>query len=182
MKGINKIVSLLKKQDEKTIRDIYNEYRPGFFLFAKRYDLSREKILDVYQDAIIALCENAQKGHLDSMSSSLKTYIYSIGKYKIYALLRERNQHTKFENIENVHISIDDYKQEEQDEDVQQLRKALSQLGEKCQEVLKLFYYQEKSLDEITELMQYDNKNVSKSQKSRCLKQLKEILTLIHNG
>lgn len=182
MKDKKNIVHLLKKQDEKVIRDIYNEYRPGFLLYANRYKLGKEQILDVYQDAIIALCENAQKGHLDNLSSSIKTYLFSIGKYMIFNILKTKKRDTNFENIENLNLEWDDYSIERKDKEIQDLQNALSQLGEKCQEILKLFYYQEESLDVITENMQYENKNVAKSQKSRCLKQLKEILTLIRNG
>lgn len=182
MRDIKETVVLLKKEDEKTIRNIYNEHRRGFLLFANRYDLDKSTILDVYQDAIIALCENAQKGHLDNLSSSLKTYLYSIGKYKIYALLKKKNSQIKFENIENLQIEYIEYESEEKNREIENLRNGINQLGETCREVLKLFYYQEKSLDEITEMMNYNNKDVAKSQKSRCLKQLKEILSLIYNG
>jgi DNA-directed RNA polymerase specialized sigma subunit len=51
----------------------------------------------------------------------------------------------------------------------------LKKLGEQCQKVLTLFYYEEKKLDEIQSLLGYTNKDVLKSQKSRCLKQLKDL-------
>jgi DNA-directed RNA polymerase specialized sigma subunit len=41
---------------------------------------------------------------------------------------------------------------------------------------LQLFYYEEKKLDEIQEQLGYTSKDVLKSQKSRCLKQLKELI------
>ena len=74
-----------------------------------------------------------------------------------------------------------DYSDERESEDIQILRKSLPKLGEKCQEILNLFYFKEYNLDEITKLMKYDNKNVAKSQKSRCIKQLKDIISSIQN-
>lgn len=170
-------IALLKKGDDRTIHEIYEEYRAGFFLFAGKYKLGDEIVLDVYQDAIIALCENAQKGKLDTLESSLKTYFYAIGKYMLFAKLRERNKNITFEKLENIHFEWDEYSEEENDTEVQSLRASLSKMGGKCEEILRLFYYQERNLDEITQLMQYDNKDVAKSQKSRCLKKLKELLT-----
>ena len=99
MKETERTVALLKKDDEKTIRDLYNEYRPGFLLFSNRYGLDKNQVLDIYQDAIIALCENAQKGHLDELTSSIKTYLFSIGKYMIFAQMRKKKRIDEFANI-----------------------------------------------------------------------------------
>ena len=170
-------IDLLKKGNEQAIQEIYNEYRTGFFLFAGKYKLDNEIILDVYQDAIMALCENAQKGKLDNLKSSLKTYFFAIGKYMIFAKLRDRNKNISFEKLENIHFEWEDYTKEKNDTDVLMLQASLSKMGGKCVEILRLFYYQEKDLDEITQLMRYENKDVAKSQKSRCLKKLKELLT-----
>lgn len=181
MRETKRTVALLKQEDEKTIRDIYNDYRPGFLLFANRYGLGQDQNLDVYQDAIIALCENAQKGHLDNISSSLKTYLFSIGKYMIFAKLRKKKRINEFANIDEFEGEWEDYSEERQDKDIQLLRESIPKLGKKCQEILKLFYYKEYNLDEITQLMKYNNKNVAKSQKARCIKQLKEIISSIQN-
>lgn len=172
---MNRQIELLKRQDRKTITEIYNEYRTGFLLYAKRYKLEEDRILDIYQDSIIALCENAQKGKIDNLSASLKTYLFAIGKYMIFSELRKDTKKTDFEELENILITTED-SSETNDEEVEQLKLAFNHLGEKCKEILKLFYYQERNLDEITELMSYDNKNVAKSQKSRCLRQLKQII------
>lgn len=181
MKETERTVALLKKDDEKTIRDLYNEYRPGFLLFSNRYGLDKNQVLDIYQDAIIALCENAQKGHLDELTSSIKTYLFSIGKYMIFAQMRKKKRIDEFANIEDFEGQWVDYSEERENKDIQLLRKSLSKLGGKCQEILKLFYYKEYNLDEITQLMKYENKNVAKSQKSRCIKQLKDIISSIQN-
>ena len=56
----------------------------------------------------------------------------------------------------------------------QKLLRNFNLLGEKCQEILNLFYYKSLTIDEIVQVQGYENKNVVKSQKSRCLKSLKE--------
>ncbi|MBA3985266.1 MAG: sigma-70 family RNA polymerase sigma factor [Flavobacteriales bacterium] len=170
------IICQLKKGDEKTIRYIYNEFKPGFLLFAAKYNLEKEDLLDVYQDAIVALCENAKKGNLDTLKSSLKTYFFSVGKYMIYARLKMENQKVPYENIEGTHFEWAEEDEEEiYNSKISELRELFKMLGEQCQEILKLFYYEEKKLDEITLIMKYENKDVAKSQKSRCLKSLKEL-------
>lgn len=182
MDRAEKRIVLLKQRDERTINEVYQEYRHGFILFAKRYKLDDDTVLDVYQDAIIALCENAEKGKLDELQSSLKTYLFSIGKYMIFAHLRKNQKKIDFENIDNFHFEWEDYTEEKDNIEINKLRASFSQMGAKCQEILRLFYYQERNLDEITSIMQYENKDVAKSQKSRCIKQLKELIKSNRNG
>lgn len=173
---MNHKIRLLKQRDSATISELYSAYREGFILFAKRYRLREADILDVYQDAVIALCENADKGHLDALQGSLKTYLFSVGKYMIFNKLKNNNHQVEYQDFHSEKFVWEDYSEEEYNKNILLLRKSYNRLGNKCQEILKLFYYEEKSLDEITLMMNYDNKDVAKSQKSRCLNQLKKIL------
>ena len=77
------LIDLLKMNDEKAIRNFYNENKNGFILFAKRYNLNNDDLIDIYQDAIIALIENAKKGKIDDLKSSITTYLYGIGTFMI---------------------------------------------------------------------------------------------------
>ena len=97
-------------------------------------------------------------------------------------LLRKEQKNIEYENIDNFHFEWEEYADEEDNEEIKQIRASFSKMGEKCQEILRLFYYQEKNLDEITNIMQYQNKDVAKSQKSRCIKQLKELIKPNRNG
>ena len=56
------------------------------------------------------------------------------------------------------------------------LKKYYDQLGDRCKSILNLFYYQGYNLDEIRAILNYSNKKVLKSQKSRCIKQLKDLV------
>jgi DNA-directed RNA polymerase specialized sigma subunit len=68
------------------------------------------------------------------------------------------------------------YDAEKDEFEIKQLQKGLNQLGEQCKKILDLFYYQSKNLAAICKLLNYENTDVVKSQKSRCLKQLKQII------
>ena len=171
------IIELLKKGDEKTIHSIYVENKNGFLLFAARYDLQTDDFLDVYQDSIIALCENAKKGTMDSLESSISTYLFSIGKYMIYRKLKSRNKTIAIDYDEKLpQVIEDEYDESINENEVAILQFNFKKLGEQCQKVLRLFYYEEKKLDDIQVELNYTNKDVLKSQKSRCLKQLKDLI------
>ena len=170
------LIDLLKMNDEKAIRNFYNENKNGFILFAKRYNLNNDDLIDIYQDAIIALIENAKKGKIDDLKSSVTTYLYGIGKFMIFQKLKKESKTVSIDDFEKIEMVYDDYSEDEINLQVKMLQKGLNKLGDQCKKVLELFYYEEKKLDEIQSILGYTNKDVLKSQKSRCLKQLKELI------
>lgn len=174
MINITHLIARLKAGDEKAIKKVYEDNKNGFLIFANRYGLDKDELTDVYQDAVIALLENAKKGKIDDLKSSLTTYLFGIGKFMIFQRLKKNNKTIPSDDIENLEFEYEDYSEDEINLQIVALREGLKKLGEQCQKVLTLFYYEEKKLDEIQTLLGYTNKDVLKSQKSRCLKQLKD--------
>lgn len=170
---MDKQVAALKNGDRREIEKLYNQYKSGFILFLGRYSLPREELTDIYQDSIVALIENARKGLMDNLEVELKTYLFAIGKFMVFKRLKKEREISKEDLI------FEWYDTGNEETEPAGLRAALNRLGGRCYELLNLFYYEGKKLDEIQVLMGYDKKDVLKSQKSRCLKQLKEI---IENG
>lgn len=172
------LILQLKKADKKALKMVYIENRIPFINFARKFNVSDEDILDIYQDVIIAFQEKILKGELENLSCAIKTYLFGIGKYMLYEKIRKNNK-----TIADFPLEKEDYNYREIATDflgekpntLQVLmQKAFASLGKKCKEVLTLFYYRGYTIDEIAEKLDYQNKNVVKSQKSRCIKQLKE--------
>lgn len=163
---MNESLHKLKAKNPKEIEHVYKMYKKGFILFISKYGLAHDDILDIYQDSIIVLLENIDKGLLDNFKADLKTYLFSIGKFKAVKKLKKAPPK-----------EIEWYKEDSNNEElILKLEIGLDKLGPRCYEILKLFYYENKKLDDIQTLLGYDKKEVLKSQKSRCLKQLKEII------
>lgn len=172
----SEVITGLKKGDNAVLKKIYVAYRPDFIAFARKFSVSEDDIVDCYQDAIIALQEQAIKGKLNNLKSSVKTYLFGIGKYMIYEKARKNNKTVMHiadsKTIDEVPVDFS----QEINKQQQQLKKGFEKLGKKCRQVLTLFYYRGYTIEEIAEHLNYENKNVVKSQKSRCLKQLKQML------
>lgn len=165
----------------EAITEVYKLYREEFLHFARRHasNASRELVLDAWHDAVIDFYEIALAGKYDPEKSGLKTFLFAIGKYKLFNLLKknDRVQLAPFE--ENEFKNRPEFvwlQQEHLTEQEELIKKALSQLGEKCRELLVLVYYHQYSSDAVKTAMNYGNTNVVHSHKSRCLKQLKSIL------
>lgn len=169
-----KQIDLLKSGDQLALKAFYGEHKSAFLFFGNRYDLDQEELIDVYQDACIVLFEKLKAGKLDGINSSLKTYLFGIGKNLIFKRFKQKAKTVDIGNAEIV--SFEDPFKEEETVEERLMREAFVKLGEQCQEVLRLFYYEGKSLDEIMSILTYKDKNVLKSQKSRCMKQLRDLV------
>lgn len=58
----------------------------------------------------------------------------------------------------------------------QQLVALLEHLGENCKQILMQFYYEERSMKEIVATTAYENEQVVRNKKSKCLKKLADML------
>lgn len=174
------LITQLKKRDRNALKDVYREYKTEFFRFASRYTKTNDTLEDIFQDAIIALYENALAGKLDNLNSSLKTYLFSIGKFMLFKKFRDAKEiateETYIFDQKEKAVMNDVYEDEGPSEYHKKMVEGFKKLGDKCREILELFYLQGLKLEEIVSLQGYDNKNVVKSQKSRCLKSLKELI------
>ncbi len=66
--------------------------------------------------------------------------------------------------------------QVEQDKQAKLAEKIVSELGDRCQEILMLFYQSKMSLKDIALKMGYNSENTAKNQKYKCLEAAKKNL------
>jgi len=173
------LFNALKNGDELAFKKVYEDNREKFILFAKRYELTDDEVIDIYQDAYIVFHENIVSGKIKQFTSSISTYLFSVGKFMIMDKMRKNNKTIRSEKVMNVVKEEIDINELNLDTDAPTerqllLKKFFSTLGEQCQKILTLFYYRGLTIDEIMDVGNYASKNVVKSQKSRCLKTLKD--------
>jgi len=170
----------LKKGSDEVLRKVYEDNRDKFLNFARRYNLSEEENIDVYQDAYIIFYDNIMNGKIESFTSSVSTYLFSIGKYLIFDRMKKNKRKVSSEfNLslvgkEDEVVSGIELTEPEMTHEQKLLQKYFGTLGKQCQELLILFYYRGLTIQEIMDVENYNSENVVKSAKSRCMKTLKE--------
>lgn len=173
-------IDALKTENHFLIKELYNANRNSFLNFAKQYYIAEIDSIDIYQDAFISLRKHAISGKLYDVKSSLKSYLFGIGKHLIYKKLKEYSLKTNFDSvlhkINDVYEEIEIETEKELTEEQQILQYYFQQLGKSCQDMLTLSFYRGLSNKEIANYKGYENENVVRSQKSRCLKTLKDLI------
>lgn len=162
----------------KAMTELYHEYRDEFLRHTAQYPLSHTEKIDIYQDAFIVVYEGLKYGHI-KIEKTIKHYLYGVGRNmiidKIASQIRERKLIAEMTK-DKVKVDTGYYQLPSLSEPEERLHRAIEALSAKCKEILVLFYFRKYSIDAIMRAMNYNNENVTKSHKSRCLKNLKMIL------
>lgn len=179
----NQILDAIKKGDPKVLEALYDQNRQPFLVWASQlYQCDTEDAVEIYQKAYTILYMNVRNEKLTTLTSSIKTYLFSIGKN----LFREkfRDKHNRLVNLDDVsntnavqnHVDtniLDDYQNQHQKELVRNL---LTEIGNPCKKLLELMFIQGYSAEAVVREMGYSDERVVRKRKSLCLKKLREMV------
>ena len=165
--------------DEKFFTQVYNDYKYSTLRFLRKMHNDDDLLKDLYQDAIIVLFQKIKNPEF-KLACTIQTYINSVCRNQLLNKFKENSRFiTKSDDFEpNVKDWFDEY-DDEKESRLNLLEKSLEKLkdkGEKCFEILKRFFYEKQSMDQIAVEMNYTNGDNVKNQKSRCQKKLKELV------
>ncbi|HEV3326813.1 MAG TPA: sigma-70 family RNA polymerase sigma factor [Puia sp.] len=167
-----------KKDPNEAILFIYQEYSRTTSSFMINYGASEQDAEDVFQETVIAFIGIVQKGKF-RMQSSIKTFLVSIARniWRNEMKKRQRSDYREkqFESgreqtEEDISELISEWEKKKQ------LRDLVYELGEPCRKLLMLFYYESLSMKEILNYLPYENEQVVRNKKYKCLQQLTEIM------
>ncbi len=170
------VISGIKNGNEQAVVELYNTYKNDFIRWSGfRYQLDEEDALDVFQEVVISFYENVKKGKLDKINYQLKTYLFAIGKNMIINRIKYDQ---RFDHGADPTDEVETFNLAEQEIEVNQrhgvIIAQLEKMGEPCYSILKLFFYDSFSMEAIANNLQYKNSNVVKSQKLRCINELRK--------
>ncbi len=166
-----------RESEKEYLASLYKANRDSFINWAKfNFSLNDDEVKDIYQDTIIGFYKNLVAGKVDELNYSTKTYLFAIGKNLILNRIKrnKRLESTDNEFDEIAHpnpIDFNDIKEEAK----KFIDKKISDLGEPCRSIIRLYYYHGYSLEAIRREVKSKNPNVVKAQKARCMKALKSV-------
>jgi RNA polymerase sigma-70 factor (ECF subfamily) len=172
------IFEKLKIGDESVLAEVYGNYRDEFvFWMVKKYGCDTDVALEIYQNAILLLCENLRSGSLEIITSSIKTYLFALGKNKYFEFKRykERFDIDDYSIYANYIENTTDESISRYEDNFKKVKKSIVLLGEPCKSILEMFYYTKMTCEEISTRLNYKNEDTVKNQKYKCLLKLKKI-------
>lgn len=140
----NIILEKLRNGDESPLYDLYKLYRNEFIVWAiSNYKSTKEQAKDAFQEAVLDFHQNVVSGHLTELSSTIKTYLFQIGKHKLLNIQKKESRMTYHEALHLIENGEAEKFMEEENKAYtqEQITKAIEKLPEDCQQVLKLNAY-----------------------------------------
>jgi RNA polymerase sigma factor (sigma-70 family) len=177
-----KIIDLIKSQKhDKVFATLYK-----YFPVVKKMILNNggrsEDAEDIYQEALIVFYKKAAAIDF-KLTSSINTYLYSISRFMWKDQLKKQHKQT-FTDLEKEQVDAFEFVAEIETENQFKLaEKVISELGDRCKELLILFYFQSEKMKDIAIKMGYTSENTAKNQKYKCLEAAKNKLKALqtHN-
>lgn len=163
---------------DETIRAIYRDYFDGLSLYVINNSGSRQDAEDIFQEVIIDFIELVQKDKFRG-ESSIKTFLFSLNRHNWLNELKRRGRaaarEEKYEKGQE-RTAIDVSQLIVSREDRQQLLQMMDRLGEGCKKILLMFYYENLSVKEMLDALNYENEQVVRNKKYKCMKQLEQMI------
>ncbi|GGZ33225.1 hypothetical protein GCM10007049_28590 [Echinicola pacifica] len=171
----HEILIHIRAGDQQVLEKVYVQHREPFISWLKKqYNCSKEEGQEIYQVTFYIFYENVLTGKLQYLTSSIKTYLFGIGKYKIL-------EHIRVESKKAYEIREEYFQMEEEQTfpDLDQenmIISALRTLGDPCKKLLELVYYENRSMEDIAHALNYKNPDTAKNQKYKCMQRLKKLV------
>jgi RNA polymerase sigma factor (sigma-70 family) len=132
---------------------------------------------DIFHEALIILCRKAKQPGFQ-VTALLSTYLFSVSRFLWKDELKKRNHVTSID-FETGFNQTEEKEMEdlaEQEHQAKLAEKVLNELGERCRELLLLFYNRGLKLKDIASKMGYSSESTAKNQKYKCLEGAKNRL------
>lgn len=169
----------IKKGERAAFDQFYIQTRPEFIGWAyKQFQLEEIAAVELFQQSMLKLYESIVAKKLEDVQVSLRTYFYGIAKNIQLNTIRSTTVRQKHQDAVALHIeALAEVEDTDEGNNVQKLvKQVFPELKETCKDILRLFYFENKKGKEIAQELSYNNEQVVRTQKSRCLKYLKNLI------
>ncbi len=163
---------------DRPIKQLYQDHSEITKYFILGKGGTEQDADDIFQETVVAFIDSVQKCKF-RQQSGVRTFLISIAKNLWYNEIRRRqragNRELIFETGRDTEDDgISDLIQDR--ETKKQLNELLNELGESCRKVLELFYFENMPMKEIVSHLHYENEQVVRNKKYKCLQQLADKL------
>ena len=192
------MVAAVASHNEAMMERFYRDSKAYFRSHAGALFVADEQVDDLFQEAMVHLWREIEthrievrdgvlcrwsEGQAVPMTSSLFTFLLAIAKRKHWELLRKdsRLQLTDEANVLDVldrsRYADDDEVTDETEAREHVVADAVLGMSDRCRQILTLFYYEQRSLDEILAIRPENTSKVGlKTSKYKCMQRLRDVV------
>ena len=175
---IRMLQSSVREEEDAALVFLHRQLYPMTKQFILNHGGAKEDAEDVLQEAMIAFFKMTRMRKLPERVK-VEAYLFTICKNKWYRKAKA-NSRLDTSTLSDTSFDIPDedikIKATIEDEKEYFLNILRHRLGTICYKVLVYFYYENRKMKEIAQLLSYSNEQVAKNKKSQCMGKLKDIV------
>lgn len=167
------------RSHEELVKQIYRDRKP-LVAWIRYNSGSSQDGEDVLQESIIVYLRLLDEGKIKDDSNPMAMVTLIAKRYWLSQLRRAKKDvpiDVEMDLPGEIEMNFDHFT--ERENDYRHLETALQSIGDKCRELLRLFYYNNSGLREIAQKLGFRNEHVAKSMKFKCLEKVRAIVTNI---
>ena len=172
------VTGILSGRVDEVVPPLYFQYAEAVTAYIISHGGSRQDGDDVFQETVVAFIDLVRSGKFRS-EARVKTLLVGIARNVWLNELRKRKSLDRRGELFEENRGKDEedgmghlYQRELQE----QFLALLGRLGDSCRQILTLFYYENKSVKEILAETDYENEQVVRNKKYKCMKTLSDLI------
>lgn len=171
----NDLIRKLKGEDGATFEILYKFYFPSVSSYIRKNRGNPEDAEDIFQETIIVLLQKVRQPGF-ALSSSLKTYIFSISRNLWLKKLRD-NRLMSVDDFELHMVQAEPFEIEflPEKSTEEKLTSWLSEITKNCQRILKAIFFYNEPMVNLMQKMGWKNKHTAANQQYKCIQQVKRV-------
>ncbi|MEM7548908.1 MAG: RNA polymerase sigma factor [Bacteroidota bacterium] len=161
------------QEAHEAFKSIYKDNYPKVSHMIFQKGGNEEDARDVFQDSMIVFHKMVLENRFRE-ESGINTLIYAISRNLWYQKLKKTKKHEDLSVVEDtkgvdVTMDWDGFTQEKV------VRSLINELSEDCRKIIRLYYYNEWSMQDIQNEFGLSSSQAAKNKKYRCMKNLMDI-------
>jgi RNA polymerase sigma factor (sigma-70 family) len=158
---------------------IYREFADSVIAYVVNNGGSQQDADDVFQETVVAFIDLVKAGKFRG-EARIKTFLVSVARnIWLNEIKKKQSQGQRakvFELGRGENQPEDASSNLYQREIKQQFLALMDRLGASCRRLLTLYYYENQTFKEIMEKMDYENEQVVRNKKYKCMKELTDMI------
>ncbi len=157
---------------DQTLMELYRKL-PDIKRFLASLGCPTKDVEDVFQEALLIFSRKIDEPDFELTVAPFH-YVKNTCKFIWYNASR-KNAKMRTDEISDT-PDIDDNQWMEKELKLRRIETAITKIGQKCQQLLKMFYGGGATMSEIAKKLGLRNDKVAKAQKYRCIHKVKEVI------
>ncbi len=171
------IESIKKGESDNVLKFLYKSVQPKVRAWVLQNNGDTDEAQDIFQDAVIAFYKYVTENKFKE-GNSVAGFIYTISRNLWVNRVKQKN---KFERNVEMHANVHAEEMEIQTRDIgsdreTKINEILSQLGDRCKELLTYSVFYKMSMEDISIKMGFNNSDTAKTKNYKCKQRLIKLM------